>query len=86
MTQTITAVFDGKAFQPEEPVKVKANTRYRLTITPIGEEHAPPPGKDEAVWDLLDRLTGTIQAPGDWAKEHDHYIHGTPKRNEKKGE
>jgi hypothetical protein len=32
------------------------------------------------VWDLLEALAGTIEAPEDWAIEHDHYLYGTPKR------
>jgi len=34
----------------------------------------------ENAWDLLETLTGTIEAPPDWASEHDHYLYGTPKR------
>lgn len=29
-------------------------------------------------WDVLDSLTGTIEAPTDWSAEHDHYLYGTP--------
>ncbi len=30
-------------------------------------------------WDILESLTGTVQAPADWSSEHDHYLYGTPK-------
>ncbi|PKO21393.1 MAG: hypothetical protein CVU38_15035, partial [Chloroflexi bacterium HGW-Chloroflexi-1] len=30
--------------------------------------------------DLLETLAGTVDAPNDWAAEHDHYLYGTPKR------
>ncbi len=33
-------------------------------------------------WDVLEELTGTITAPEDWAVEHDHYLYGTPKRQD----
>ncbi len=33
-------------------------------------------------WDVLESLTGTIDAPTDWSSEHDHYLYGTPKRQE----
>lgn len=33
-------------------------------------------------WDVLESLTGTIEAPTDWSAEHDHYLYGTPKRQE----
>jgi hypothetical protein len=42
--------------------------------------------KRENAWDLLEALTGTIEAPPDWASEHDHYLYGTPKRGEDTGE
>lgn len=29
--------------------------------------------------DVLDRLTGTVEAPEDWADQHDHYLYGTPR-------
>jgi hypothetical protein len=40
------------------------------------------PNKDatQDAWDVLDRLTGTVDAPEDWSTEHDHYITGAPKR------
>ncbi len=31
-------------------------------------------------WDTLDALAGSLEAPHDWATEHDHYLYGTPKR------
>lgn len=31
-------------------------------------------------WDAIEALAGTVEGPEDWAAEHDHYIHGTPKR------
>lgn len=30
---------------------------------------------------VLRELAGSIEAPSDFAAEHDHYIYGTPKRN-----
>jgi len=32
------------------------------------------------IWDKLLAIAGTIEGPEDWAENHDHYIHGTPKR------
>lgn len=31
-------------------------------------------------WDVLEALIGTIDAPPDWASQHDHYLYDTPKR------
>jgi len=33
-------------------------------------------------WDVLESLTGTVEAPADWSAEHDHYLYGTPKHSE----
>ena len=33
-------------------------------------------------WDVLESLSGTIEAPTDWSKEHDHYLYGTPKQSD----
>jgi hypothetical protein len=33
----------------------------------------------ENAWDVLESLTGTVEAPADWSVEHDHYLYSTPK-------
>jgi hypothetical protein len=48
-------------------------------ILNLRQEHMPTPGN---AWDVLESLTGTIEAPADWSKEHDHYLYGTPKQSE----
>jgi hypothetical protein len=37
------------------------------------------PKQESNAWDVLEALTGTIEAPNDWSREHDHYLYGTPK-------
>ena len=32
---------------------------------------------------VLESMIGTVEGPSDWAEEHDHYIHGTPKRSDR---
>ena len=56
------------------------------------EKHAPPvastgrrkrsPRRRPVLqgWDAIEALIGTVEGPEDWALEHDHYIHGGPKR------
>jgi hypothetical protein len=34
---------------------------------------------------VLESLIGTVDAPSDWAEEHDHYLYGTPKRKDRQG-
>lgn len=72
MARTLHVTFDGKVLRPEEPVDLKLNTRYVVTI-----EH------EEEKSDFLDtlvKLAGTAEGPEDWSVEHDHYLYGTPKR------
>ena len=42
----------------------------------LKQEHLQESGN---AWDVLESLTGTIEAPTDWSAEHDHYLYGTPK-------
>ena len=59
----------------------------------IFEAQAPPEGasvrvelEDEAartpsIWDKLRKYSGTVQGlPADMARNHDHYIHGGPRK------
>ena len=32
-------------------------------------------------WDVLEALTGTIEAPSDWSSQHDFYLYGNPKQD-----
>lgn len=75
MAQTIIAVFDGQVLRPETPLDLTTNERYRVTIAPVAED-----GGQENAWDVLDTLTGSVEAPTDWSEEHDHYLYGTPRR------
>lgn len=76
--QTITAIYDGEVLRPESPLDLQVNARYHLTIAPMEQEET-----GQTVWDVLDELAGTVEAPPDWAAEHDHYLYGTPKRHSK---
>jgi hypothetical protein len=81
MVQTVTAIFDGEVLRPESSVNLKSNTRYVLTL-----EEAPVQEAEQSVWDFLEELAGSIEAPADWSEEHDHYLYHTPKRNVKTGD
>jgi hypothetical protein len=74
MNKTLTVVFDGHVFHPDSPLDLEPNARYVVTIQDI----LPPLAEGDA-WDVLEALTGTLEAPQDWASEHDHYLYGTPK-------
>ena len=76
MSKTATVFFDGTVLRPEGPLEIEPNRRYVITV-----EDAPPAAVPENAWNVLEQLAGTIEAPPDWAREHDHYIHGTPKND-----
>ena len=59
---------DGKVIVPDEPVDLPEGQRFRVTIEPVPDDEATQAKMPD---DL----------PEDLAEEHDHYIHGTPKRN-----
>jgi hypothetical protein len=70
---TVTVVFDGEVLRPETPLELQPNTRYIAII----RREEPAENGTGNVWDLLAQHAGTIEAPPDWASEHDHYLYGT---------
>ena len=75
MTKTVSAIFEDGVLRPESPVDLEPNKRYILAIQDEADSNAGD------VWDTLAKLSGTIEAPADWAGEHDHYLYGTPRRD-----
>jgi len=75
MTQTCEAIFDGEVFHLTDRIQLTPNKHYILTVREKAAE-----SKSEGVWDVLDSLSGTIEAPEDWSLEHDHYLYGTPRK------
>ncbi len=75
MSEVASFLFDGRVFRPDSPIDLKPNTLCVITI-----QSEVPHTKRETLWDILDRMAGTIEGPGDWSIEHDHYLYGTPKR------
>jgi hypothetical protein len=60
------------------PVDVPDGTRVEVVLpeaTSNGESKSTG-----SFFDAVRDLIGSVEGPEDWAAEHDHYIHGTPKR------
>jgi hypothetical protein len=57
----LTAVFDGDVLRPDSPLDLKPNTRYVITIESVEQSVA-----SGDAWDVLEAMTGTIEAPIDW--------------------
>jgi Protein of unknown function DUF104. len=75
MGLVIEAFFDGEVLRPKNATELKPNTSYFLQI-----EEQPAEQQAKSVWEILDEIVGTVEAPEDWSEEHDHYLYGTPKR------
>ncbi len=77
---TIRAHFDGRVFVPDEPVDLPQGRAVRLQFEEASEEdcaETPLMALYEAFKDLPD----DPHAPRDGAAQHDHYLYGTPKRD-----
>lgn len=73
-----SAHFDGRNICPDEPVSLPQNVPLRISVVKGPAPAAPADGS----LDLFERLeaeAGLIDAPTDWAAEHDHYLSGAPK-------
>ena len=56
----------------DEPVALPEGTELNIEVVANGEDQP-------TIWEKLRALAGTVDGPEDWAHNHDHYIHGTPK-------
>lgn len=84
--------FDGKVFVPDEAVGAELPRHQPLILhvevatltepSPTGASKAP---QSAGLWDVLEKYAGSVEAPEDWAAQHDHYLYGTPKRTEGAG-
>lgn len=77
MTKTMKVVFDGSVLRPSGPVHLEAGKHYMITVKPIQED---PDVERDPAFDISS-LAVTTDIP-DLAEEHDHYLHGLPKRRD----
>lgn len=77
MPKTLTATYDGHNLLLDEPIALEPNRRYIIIVQGLAPERA---GEPDDAWAVLETLQGTVDAPADWAAEHDHYLYGLPKR------
>ena len=72
---------DGKVIVPDEPVDLPEGQRFRVTIEPVPKDRATQatmPDWVQRAIELSEQMPDDL--PEDLAEQHDHYIHGTPKR------
>ncbi|HEX8463071.1 MAG TPA: hypothetical protein VF627_00505 [Abditibacterium sp.] len=79
---TIRAYFDGQVFVPDDAVQFPVGARLQLVIEELPAEQptelAPTPLM--ALYEAIQDLPDDPDAPADGAAQHDHYLHGMPKR------
>ena len=76
MDKTATVLFDGEVLRPSGRPDLEPNTLYEITIRPT----AAVKKEGQTLREFFAEVAGTVEAPEDWSAEHDHYIHGSPKR------
>lgn len=73
---TIRAHFDGQVLVPEEPVDLPQGRVFRVVL----EEEEKPLSGLRALYEAFKGLPDDPESPRDGAAQHDHYLYGTPKR------
>jgi hypothetical protein len=72
----IKAHFDGKVLVPEEPLHLPVNEPLNVYVEPSAADAAPL----QEVARALSELPDNQNTPADLATQHNHYLHGLPKR------
>ncbi|MBM4040425.1 MAG: hypothetical protein FJ290_18105 [Planctomycetes bacterium] len=70
---------DGKVLIPDKPVALRQGTTYQVRAEPVKTNKRR---KRKSPWSIFLEYAGTAQGdyPPDLAENHDHYLHGRPKR------
>jgi hypothetical protein len=74
----IHARFDGKVIVPDQPLDLPPNQRVIVRVEPVEEEKAQ---ESSALQWIADNAVDA-GLPTDLAHQHDHYLYGTPKKEE----
>ncbi len=65
----------------DEPVSLPNGTPVRVEIVQVEKTESHAPNESQTAKELLTRFAGCMtDLPVDLARNHDHYLHGTPKR------
>jgi hypothetical protein len=77
---TIKVHFDGKAFIPDEPVDVPLGTEATVHVAPADTPSEPV---EQSLLDwIAEHPLEDASLPDDLAHQHDHYLYGTPKKED----
>ena len=79
MTTTLIAHFDGKVIVPDEPVELPTDCPLEIRIE-AATAHTQRAGSLSRLAERARQIPANPDAPADAAAQHDHYLHGQPKR------
>lgn len=72
MPKTVTALFDGRALWPEEPIDVEPNTRVKLTLA-VARERSGRKRKKQGFIETA--LSLKLDGPRDWSRRVEEYLY-----------
>ncbi len=75
MTRTIRARFDGEVFRPEQPIDLRVNTSYVITIEGEAPDRQDSTAADTYPLTAIGRLAIDMGVD-DLSTRHDWYAHG----------
>lgn len=73
----IKVQFDGRVLIPEEPISLPTNKVLEIYLEPPPLEEPPL----RRLAQILRGMPDNPDTPSDLAAQHDHYLHGMPKRS-----
>ena len=77
---TVKARYDGRVFIPDQPVDLPVGFVLDISIEPPSPPEAKPIQPLTQLLEELEHLPENPDWPPDGAAQHDHYLYGTPKR------
>ncbi|HSV14958.1 MAG TPA: hypothetical protein VLI90_11930 [Tepidisphaeraceae bacterium] len=80
MTVTLRAAFDAKVLVPIGPVDLPVGQELEIQVV----EQPAVNGKSglQRLLEIAEQFPPDAEAPTDGAAQHDHYLYGTPKRED----
>ena len=80
MTKRLRVRYDGRVLVPQGPVDLPQGPLLEVDLHPV-DDGSEPTGLSKLA-DELAKLPSDPDSPTDMAAQHDHYLYGTPKRDD----
>lgn len=77
---TLKAHFDGRVLVPEEPVDLPLHRTLQVRVEDAASEEPLAESPLAALVEISRTFADDPDTPTDLAAQHDHYLHGAPKR------